>query len=228
MSKLSKKELLKILPSKIGKMTRGQLQPLVKQARALLKNQEKTFKKYEESVYSPALEKIQDYYRQVGERSTKNMTRGDLQKELIRLQEFFDSATATVPGARKVAVEQDRRIFGVKTAEGISYTEKTGRPTNRMGVEQRRSFWAAYMEYTSLKGEAYTRNLSDVIQQFLGEMVLDMTPDSETPLDLDYEDLSAFFRELSLRIAQRKDKEEWELSGYAYRDSDVSSGKRPY
>lgn len=224
MAKLSRKELLKILPSQVGKMARGQLQPLVKQARALLKNQEKMFKKYEHSVYSPALEKIQDYYRQVGERSTRNMTRGDLQKELIRLQDFFGSETSTVPGARRVAAEQDRRIFGVRTADGISYTEKTGRPTNRMGVEQRRSFWAAYMEYTSLKGEAYTRNLSDVIQQFLGEMVLASTDSPDEPFDFSTE----FFRELELRIAQKKDQEEWELSGYAYRDSDVSSGKRPY
>ena len=226
MPKPSKKELLKILPSQIGKMTRGQLQPLVRQARALLKNQEKIFKKYESSVYSPALEKIQDYYGMKGDRKIRSMTRGELQNELVRLQDFFESETSTVPGARRVQVEQDRRIFGVKTESGISYTEKSGRPVNRMSVEQRRSFWAAYMEYTSLKGEAYTRNLSDVIQQFLGEMVMDQFGDG--PLDLEYEDMMAFFRELEMRIAQRKDEEEWELSNYAYRDSDVSSGKRPY
>ena len=154
------------------------------------------------------------------------MTRGELQNELVRLQDFFESATSTVPGARRVQVEQDRRIFGVKTGSGISYTEKSGRPINRMNVEQRRSFWAAYMEYTSLKGEAYTRNLSDVIQQFLGEMVMDQFGDD--PLDLEWEDMVVFFRELEMRIAQRKDEEEWEMANYAYRDSDVSSGKRPY
>lgn len=224
MPKLTKKSLLRILPSEIGRMDRNKLQPLVRQARALLKNQEKAFKKYENSVYSPALEKIQDYYDRIGERSVKTMRKQSLQTELIRLQEFFNSETSTIPGARRVATEQDRRIFGVKTANGISYTEKSGRPTNRMGVEQRRSFWSAYMEYTSLKGEAYTRNLSDVIQQFLGEMVLATTsgPDEIFEFDMD------FFHELELRIAQKKDEEEWELSGYAYGDSNVSSGKRPY
>jgi D-alanine-D-alanine ligase len=40
---------------------------------------------------------------------------------MIRIQEFFESKTSTIPGTRKVALEQDVRIFGVDEDTGKLY-----------------------------------------------------------------------------------------------------------
>ena len=225
MAKLTKKKLVNMNPSEIGKLKSPELRELLRGARQLYTNQEKTFNKYEESVFSPALDKMKDYYDRVGKRQVSRMNMSAMRNELFRIQEFFDARTSTVPGARKVALEQDRRIFGVQTDSGISYTEKAGKPTSRMTLEQRINFWAAYNEFVSMEKANYVRNMgSNTIQTYLGEMILESA--RRHPQD-DFMFTAGDFRELKRRLEEQKAQEEWEMSNYEHGNSDVFSGKRP-
>ena len=212
MKKLTKKKFTSITPSQLGKMKAPELREMLRGARNLLNKQIATFSKYKNSVYSPALEKMQSYYDDAGKQNISNMRVSKMRNELFRLQDFFNSDTSTVPGARKVAIEQDKRIFGE--------TEK-GKAKKRMTLEQRTNFWAAYNEFINLNSEAYVRNMgSNTIQQYLGQMVLE----TRKNFDLD----ATNFEQLKQLLEDRQDEEEWERSNYEYFDSDVSSGKRPY
>ena len=225
MAKITKKNLVKMSPSEIGKLKAPELRVLLRGARQLFSNQEKTFDKYENSVFSPALDKMRDYYDRVGKRQTSKMNMSDMRNEVFRIQEFFESKTSTVPGARKVALEQDRRIFGVKTDSGISYTEKSGKPISRMTLEQRTNFWASYNEFISMESANYVRNMgSNTIQSYLGEIILES---AKRHPDSDFMFTAGDFKELNRRLEKQKAQEEWEMANYEYGDSDVFSGKRP-
>ena len=224
MAKITKKKFSSLSPSGIGKMKDPELRSLLLGVRNLYQAQSDVFKKYSESVFSPALDKMEEYYKNKGMKDISNMKRAEIQSELFRLQEFFQSRTSTVPESMRVQVEQDRRLFGVQTKDGISYTEKTGKPLARMGLEQRKSYWSAYNEFILTKGEAYlSRITSDVIQQYLGEIVLASTSSKDDPFEFSRE----FFKELELNLEKAKE-EEWERSMYVHTDDDLYSGKRPY
>lgn len=217
MPKFLKKSFLAMEPAELGKLKLTEARALLRQARAAYEKQEKTFAKYENSVWSPALEKMQDYYDDVGKNPISKMRLSKVQSELFRLQDFFGSETSTVPGARRVMMEQDRRIFGT--------SEKTGKPIRRMTLDERTEFWAAYNEFINMEKEAYVRNMgSNTIQTFLGQIILEKNKKGDGYSGFDYSD----FKELRRRIARDREREEWEMSSYESGDSDVLSGKRSY
>lgn len=217
MPKFLKKSFLAMEPAELGKLKLSEARALLRQARAAYEKQEKTFSKYKDSVWSPAVEKMQDYYEDTGKNSISKMRLSKVQNELFRLQDFFGSETATVPGARRVMMEQDRRIFGT--------SEKTGKPIKRMTLDQRTEFWAAYNEFVNMEKESYIRNMgSNTIQTFLGQIILEKNKKGDGYSGFDSSD----FKELRLRIARDREREEWEMSSYESGDSDVLSGKRSY
>lgn len=217
MAKLTKKTFLRLDPSAIGKLKAPELRELLRGARQLFSNQEKTFKRYEKSVYSPALDKMQSYYEDNGQQSVSRMRVSKMRNEIFRLQEFFDSQSSTVPGARKIQIEQDKRIFGIN---------EKGKPAQRMTLEQRTNFWAAYDEFVKMQKESYVRNMgSDTIQQYLGQMVIDASKRSGR--DYGFGSMSDY-EELRRRLEEQRAEEDWEMSNYEYGDGDVLSGKRPY
>lgn len=217
MPKFLKKSFLAMEPAELGKLKLSEARALLRQARAAYEKQEKTFSKYKDSVWSPAVEKMQDYYEDTGKNSISKMRLSKVQNELFRLQDFFGSETSTVPGARRVMLEQDRRIFGT--------SEKTGKPIKRMSLEQRTELWAAYNEFVNMEKESYIRNMgSNTIQTFLGQIILEKNKKGDGYSGFDSSD----FKELRRRIARDREREEWEMSSYEIGDSDVLSGKRSY
>lgn len=219
MAKVTKKSLLNLQPSDISKMKNPELRALLRGARQLYTQQEKVLNRYSRQVYSHAHELMKDYYEENGTKSVSRMRQSELRGEIFRLQEFFDSQSATVPGARKIALEQDRRIFG---------ETKTGKPKRRMSVEQRKNFWSAYDEYKNIHSESYVRNMgSNTIQQMLAEIATE-----SATFDDDFEDGNWFtadmLADLDRRVKERKESEDWETSGYDNFDGNVYSGKRPY
>lgn len=161
--KVTKKYFTGLNPSEIGKMRAPELRNLLRGARQMYNAQAKTFKRYEKSVYSPAYDKMKTYYEEIGTKAPSKMNMNQMRSELFRLQEFFDSDTATVPGARKVQAEQDRRIFGV---------DKRGRPKYRMNVEERKEFWSVFEEYKKMRpADVYEQ--SNIVQQSLGQMLVE-------------------------------------------------------
>lgn len=217
MPKFLKKSFLAMEPAELGKLKLSEARSLLRQARAAYEKQEKTFSKYKDSVWSPAVEKMQDYYEDTGKNSISKMRLSKVQNELFRLQDFFGSETSTVPGARRVMLEQDRRIFGTN--------EKTGKPIKRMSLDQRTDFWAAYNEFVNMEKESYIRNMgSNTIQTFLGQIIIEKNKKGDGYSGFDSSD----FKELRRRIARDREREEWEMSSYESGDSDVLSGKRSY
>lgn len=217
MPKFLKKSFLAMEPAELGKLKLSEARSLLRQARAAYEKQEKTFSKYKDSVWSPAVEKMQDYYEDTGKNSISKMRLSKVQNELFRIQDFFGSETSTVPGARRVMLEQDRRIFGTN--------EKTGKPIKRMSLDQRTDFWAAYNEFVNMEKESYIRNMgSNTIQTFLGQIILEKNKKGDGYSGFDSSD----FKELRRRIARDREREEWEMSSYESGDNDVLSGKRSY
>lgn len=219
MAKITKKSLLNLQPSDISKMKNPELRALLRGARQLYTQQEKVLNRYSQKVYSHAYELMKDYYEENGTKSVSRMRQSELRGEIFRLQEFFDSQSATVPGARKIALEQDKRIFG---------ETKTGKPKRRMSVEQRKNFWSAYDEYKNIHSESYVRNMgSNTIQQMLAEIATE-----SATFDEDFEDGNWFtadmLADLDRRVQERKESEDWETSGYDNFNGNVYSGKRPY
>lgn len=217
MPRFLKKSFLAMEPAELGKLKLSEARALLRQARAAYEKQEQTFSKYKDSVWSPAVEKMQDYYEDTGKNSISKMRLSKVQNELFRLQDFFGSETSTVPGARRVMMEQDRRIFGT--------SEKTGKPIKRMSLDQRTEFWAAYNEFVNMEKESYIRNMgSNTIQTFLGQIILEKNKKGDGYSGFDSSD----FKELRRRIARDREREEWEMSSYESGDSYVLSGKRSY
>lgn len=213
MAKLTKKKFLDTTASQIGKMTAPELRQLLRGARQLFNAQEKTFQR-QKNLYSHALDKMQTYYDETGKSNVNSMRVNKMRSELFRLQEFFDSKSSTVPGARKIAIEQDRRIFG---------EDSKGKPARRMTMEQREKFWAAYTEFQNTMGEAFFRRMgSDRIQQFLGQMTAERRGNPDSIIS------EEAFEELYRRLSAQNERDNWEMSNYEYGDDDVLSGKRPY
>ena len=217
MAKFSKKKFLDMEPSELGKLRLSEARSLLRQARAAYEKQEKTFSKYKESVWSPAVEKMEDYYGDVGKNPISKMRLSKVQNELFRLQDFFGSETSTVPGSRRVMIAQDSRIFGVD--------EKTGKPIRRMTLDERTDFWAAYNEFVSMEKENYIRNMgSNTIQTQLGEMIIELRKKNRDSFIFD----SSAFNELKRRVEEEKQNNDWEMSYDTERNNSILSGKWPY
>lgn len=223
MAKVTKKSLLNLQPSDISKMKNPELRALLRGARQLYTQQEKVLNRYSQQVYSHAHELMKDYYEENGVRSISRMKQSELRGEVFRLQEFFDSQSATVPGARTIALEQDLRIFGGD--------KKNRRPTRRMTVDERRNFWDAYDEYRNLHSETYVRNMgSNTVQQVLSQIAVESANFGD---DFSGDPNSHWFTaemlaDLDRKVIERKKHEEQEMTSYDNFNGNVHSGKRPY
>lgn len=196
--KLTKKSFVKMTASEIGKMTvKNQLRPMLKQARALYEKQKKIFLSHP-NTYSYAFDKMEEYYEDRGIRPIGKMGKAQLQGEFFRLQEFFSSKGSTLPGARSISAEANKRIFGV---------DKSGRAKFRMTYEQSVDFWSAYNEFKNLEKEGYVKwATSDIIQQVLGEYMRGFF--SKNRGESSYLTITDFAR-LKKSITERREKEEW-------------------
>lgn len=149
--------------SEIAKLDRKRAEELLRQFREKFRYREKAFDRAGKNVYSPALEKMQNYYERNGVQSTKSMNVNKIRSELFHIQEFFNSETGDVKGARRVMREQDARIFG---------TNQRGTPNRRMTIEERTKFWSVYEEFLKTYKNAEAIYGSDKIQQYLGDMTI--------------------------------------------------------
>ena len=147
----------------ISKLDKKQAAEMLHQFREKFRYREKAFERAGKNVYSPALEKMDEYYQRNGVQSPESMNVNKIRSELFHIQEFFNSDTADVKGARKVMREQDARIFGVNAR---------GTPNYRMTIEERTKFWETYNEFVNTFKNYESIYGSDRIQQFLGEMTV--------------------------------------------------------
>lgn len=163
MARLTYEKLKKMSPSEIGKMSESQTADMLRQFREKFRMREKVFARAGKNIYSPALDKMQTYYEQNGVQSTEKMSRNKMQAELFRIQEFFNSETGDVKGARRIMREQDARIFGVN---------EKGNPIKRMTLEERTKFWSVYEEFMKSNPRYDNVYQSGKVQQYLGEIMV--------------------------------------------------------
>lgn len=149
--------------SEISKLDQKHAAELLRQFREKFRYRQKAFDRAGKNVYSPAMEKMEGYYERNGVQSPESMNVNRIRSELFHIQEFFNSKTADVSGARKVMREQDARIFGVN---------ERGVPRYRMTIEERTKFWSVYEEYLNTFKADETRYGSGKIQQFLGDITI--------------------------------------------------------
>ena len=197
MAKMTRAKLKNLSPEKLGRMKEEQIRQILTEARKVVKTQAEKFEKYSSTVYSPAYEKIKDYYGESAE-NVESMTRNQMLSEVFRLQDFVNAKTSTIPGARKVALEQDKRIYGV---------DKFGRPNYRMSVDEREKYWSLYQEFLNQNPSGERAYTSDKIQEFLGSMAKSNRGEK---LDFNAETLDRLKQELdkSRDIMQFEDEEE--------------------
>lgn len=199
-------EIRKFSPTELGKMSKSQLKDLVRRVR--VKNQTRLEQlERTPSVYSPAAEKMREFYNSNGEKALSKMTRNQMLGELFASQSFHSAKTSTVAGARKVAREQDIKIFGESAS---------GRPRARMTREQRVKFWAIYEEFTkTYKNMEYLYG-SNRIQQALGQMIKGNK--TKTLNSLNVEDFDMLLSNLA-------ESQEEEQGDYEFDDANVYSGR---
>ena len=164
--KITYSRLKSLSETEISKLSTkdGSAQEMLRQFREKFRYREKAFNRAGKNVYSPALEKMEDYYDRNGERSPEKMTVHQIRSELFHIQEFFKSKTGDVKGAREVMREQDIRIFGENSR---------GNPVKRMTIEERTKFWSVYEEFLSTYKNAEAIYGSEKIQQYLGSLTID-------------------------------------------------------
>lgn len=149
--------------TEISKLNQKDAAEMLRQFREKFRYRQKAFDRAGKNVYSPALEKMEDYYDRNGVQSPETMNVNRIRSELFHIQEFFNSKTADVKGAREVMREQDARIFG---------TNERGTPLKRMTIEERTKFWSVYEEYLKTFKNAEAKYGSERIQQFLGDLTM--------------------------------------------------------
>lgn len=208
MARITKRSFSKLDPSQIGKMKSPELRELLRGVRNLFNHQEKTFKRYEKSVFSPALEKMRDFYEDRGKNAPSRMNMNQMRNEIFKLQEFFDADTSTVPGARRVQAEQDRRIFG---------TDSRGRAKNRMTVEERTNFWTVFEEYKKMR-PADVLEQSNIVQQAIGQILIE-----NDKIDFNMETL----QKLMDKVEGQRQRFNWEMDVNYEGTGSVFTGNRP-
>lgn len=141
----------------------GSAQEMLRQFREKFKYREKAFDRAGKNVYSPAMQKMEEYYERNGVQSPESMNVNRIRSELFHIQEFFNAKTGDVKGAREVMREQDARIFGVN---------ERGTPLKRMTIEERTKFWSVYEEFLNTFKNAESKYGSTRIQQYLGDLTI--------------------------------------------------------
>lgn len=208
MARLTKRSFSKLDPSQIGKLKAPELRELLRGVRNLFTQQEKTFKRYEKSVFSPALNKMRDFYEDRGKNAPSRMNMNQMRNEVFKLQEFFEADTSTVPGARRVQAEQDRRIFG---------TDSRGRAKNRMTVEERTNFWTVFEEYKKMR-PADVLEQSNIVQQAIGQILIE-----NDKIDFNMETL----QKLMDKVEGQRQRFNWEMDVSYEGTGSVFTGNRP-
>lgn len=146
----------------IANLSRTQAQDLLRSMRQAFKQREKTLG----NTWSPARDAMQSYYEKHVQKAPSRMRKDSSIAELKRLNQFFNSKTSTVKGAREVMREQDIRIFGA---------DEAGKPRQRLTRKQRDFMWAGYQEFltgadtAALAGRSYAQR-----QQAAGLVVKSM------------------------------------------------------
>lgn len=141
----------------------GSAQEMLRQFREKFRYRQKAFDRAGKNVYSPALQKMQEYYDRNGVQAVETMNVWRIRSELFHIQEFFNTKTGDVKGAREVMRDQDSRIFG---------TNERGTPLKRMTREERDTFWSVYEEFLNTFKNAEAKYGSDRIQQYLGDITI--------------------------------------------------------
>lgn len=212
--KVTKRSLLKITPSEIGKMKAPELRELLRGARSLFSQQAEVFEKYSDRIYSHSYELMRKYYRDRGrekmeikdgmelystvpERMNK-MSLNQMRSEVFRLQEFFDAKTSTVPGTRQVTSDMAKRIFG---------ETKSGRPKKNLSVDEWREYWDIYDEYKNQR-PADVLSQSNIVQQMLGQMFVN----SLKELGISPAFGQSSLKELRDLVENRGKRENWEMT----------------
>lgn len=208
MARITKRSFLKLDPSQIGKLKAPELRELLRGVRNLFTQQEKTFKRYEKTVFSPAMEKMKDFYEDRGKNSPSRMNMNQMRNEVFKLQEFFEAETSTVPGARRVQAEQDRRIFG---------TDSRGRAKNKMTVEERTDFWKVYEEYKKMR-PADVLEQSNIVQQAIGQILIE-----NDKIDFNMETL----QKVMDKVEGQRQRFNWEMDVNYEGTGSVFTGSRP-
>lgn len=199
-------EIRKLSTTELNKMSKSQMADLIRRVRVKNHIRLEQLEKVS-SVYSPAYEKLMGFYQVNGEKAPSRMTRNQMLAEIYASQTFHSAKTSTIAGARKVAKEQDIRIFG---------STPSGRPKARMTRDQRARFWAIYAEFTlTYKNMEYLYG-SNRIQQALGEMIKGNKTKKSGSLSV--EDFEAL-----LNILEESQKEE--QGEYEFDDANVYSGR---
>lgn len=208
MARITKRSFLKLDPSQIGKLKAPELRELLRGVRNLFTQQEKTFKRYEKTVFSPAMEKMKGFYEDRGKNAPSRMNMNQMRNEVFKLQEFFEAETSTVPGARRVQTEQDRRIFG---------TDSRGRAKNRMTVEERTDFWKVFEEYKKMR-PADVLEQSNIVQQAIGQILIE-----NDKIDFNMETL----QKVMDRVEGQRQHFNWEMDVNYEGSGSVFAGNRP-
>lgn len=208
MARITKRSFLKLDPSQIGKLKDPELRELLRGVRNLFTQQEKTFKRYEKTVFSPAMEKMKDFYEDRGKNAPSRMNMNQMRNEVFKLQKFFEAETSTVPGARRVQAEQDRRIFG---------TDPRGRAKNRMTVEERTDFWKVFEEYKKMR-PADVLEQSTIVQQAIGQILIE-----NDKIDFNMETL----QKVMDKVEGQRQRFNWEMDVSYEGTGSVFTGNRP-
>ena len=126
----------------IKNMSQTKARELLKQMRSAWSQRAKEMNKATERsgfFYSPAYEGMKKYYEDNPQKGVYRMKKKSLETELNRLNDFFNSATSTVTGSRKVMTNQDIRIFGEGKREGTA--------RRKLARDDRKLLWSAYNEF---------------------------------------------------------------------------------
>lgn len=146
----------------ISKLNQKEAAEMLHKFREKFRYRKKAFDRAGKNVYSPSLEKMENYYDRNGVQSPETMNVNRIRSELFHIQEFFNAKTSDVKGARDVMRDQDASIFGV---------DSKGRPLKRMSIEERTEFWATYEEFLKTYKNADALYGSNKIKQFLGDVM---------------------------------------------------------
>lgn len=118
------------------------------------------------------------------------LTRNQLILEFARYAKFFNDATSSEAGIRKVNREQDIRIFGA---------DAKGRPRRTMTQQERQKFWSLYAEYENQHPNATSRYGSESIQQQLADAMFETSSIGDNLVD--------FLDRVEERLAQKSMEE---------------------
>lgn len=213
MARFNKK---KFLAADLNTMSKVDMMPLLREARAAYQRQAATFSR-NTSVYSHAKALMDEWYSEHGLKAISKMKKSELQPELYRLQSFFGSKTSTVVGSRKVAIETDKRIFGV---------DESGKPLFRMKTYESAHFWANFHAFEELD-ESFVRSAhSDFVQHVLGEWLKgSYLQNRKLGVEMDSSKIAtvSFFEQLKQYIQYLKDEKD-SSRGFVDEERDILSG----